>query len=371
MPCKGFARLMRARRFGRWWVLKGLKAEHRQQTVYRTMLRKEFDILVSLQHQGIVSASSFEEVNGLGPCIVMEWIDGTTLAEWLRNNPPMKVRLSVLHQIIDALDYLHGKQIVHRDLKPSNIMLTSNGLHVKLIDFGLADADNYAILKQPAGTEGYTAPEQTTQRVADQRNDLYSLGCIMEQMRLSRRYRAVIRSLKAPLSERCVDVAALRLLLRRAERMQWKLLLSVALFLLLVLYMAWFGSRQKAPEIPQPIPNTASLSSSIQQEAKTALANDTNLKNPSVSNKQPSLDTYIAAATQAIDAKWRAAELAEPADTAEKSRRFLQFYNDCNRYIDSLKLSLPRHLTTPEKESVTDATAHYFTERYVRPFLHQ
>ena len=56
--------------------------------------------------------------------------------------------------------YIHAKQIVHRDLKPSNIMITHNGNHVKLIDFGLSDNDDFALLKQPAGTPGYISPEQ-------------------------------------------------------------------------------------------------------------------------------------------------------------------------------------------------------------------
>ena len=63
---------------------------------------------------------------------------------------------------MDALEYIHGKQTAHRDLKPSNIMITRNGQHVKLIDFGLSDTDDYAVYKQPAGTEGYISPEQTS-----------------------------------------------------------------------------------------------------------------------------------------------------------------------------------------------------------------
>ena len=60
----------------------------------------------------------------------------------------------IIYQIIDALLYLHNKQIVYRDLKLSNIMITQNGYHVKIIDFGLADTDSYDILKQLAETIG-------------------------------------------------------------------------------------------------------------------------------------------------------------------------------------------------------------------------
>ena len=74
------------------------------------------------------------------------------------------------------------QQVVHRDLKPRNVMVTSNGGYVKLIDFGLADTDSHAILKQPAGTLRYIAPEQARLAQADVRNDIYSLGVMMQEM---------------------------------------------------------------------------------------------------------------------------------------------------------------------------------------------
>ena len=101
-----------------------------------------------------------------GPCIVMEYIDGVTLDKFLEGKPSKQLRRKVVDQLIDALAYIHGKQIVHRDLKPSNILVTRNGSNVKIIDFGLSDADDYAILKQAAGTLKYMAPEQNKGRYA-------------------------------------------------------------------------------------------------------------------------------------------------------------------------------------------------------------
>ena len=64
-------------------MLKGLKEPYRQDTVYQVLLQKEYEITIQLQHPMVASVFSLEEVEGLGLCIVMEWIEGTTLKEWL------------------------------------------------------------------------------------------------------------------------------------------------------------------------------------------------------------------------------------------------------------------------------------------------
>ena len=74
VPSRGYSLLTRAKRHGRWWLLKGLKEPYRQGTIYQNFLQKEFEITSQLQHPMVVSASSLEEVDGLGLCIVMEWI---------------------------------------------------------------------------------------------------------------------------------------------------------------------------------------------------------------------------------------------------------------------------------------------------------
>ena len=79
------------------------------------------------------------------------------------------------------MEYFHSKQIIHRDLKPDNILITNNGNNVKIIDFGLSDADDYVILKQAAGTRKYAAPEQLIpNNTIDCRADIYSLGIILK-----------------------------------------------------------------------------------------------------------------------------------------------------------------------------------------------
>ncbi|MEG2339392.1 MAG: serine/threonine-protein kinase [Odoribacter sp.] len=181
---KGYSRLYKGKRLGKWHVLKTLKPEYATNILYQQLLQKEFEIAYPLAHPNIVQTIGLEEVPGLGLCIIMEYIDGISLQEFLSDkNATQVIIVKILTEIGRALDYIHNQQIVHRDLKPENILVTHNGLNVKLIDFGLSDADSYSILKQPAGTQGYSSPEQETGKQAlDNRADIYSLGVIIEEI---------------------------------------------------------------------------------------------------------------------------------------------------------------------------------------------
>lgn len=210
--------VMRAKRYGRWWVLKSLADTVAEQELYRQRLRKEFEILISLQHPDVVGAVGLEEVKGLGTCIVMEYVDGQTLGEWLQSNPSISRRKRVARQIIQAVGYLHSKGVVHRDLKPSNILVSHNGDSVKLIDFGLADTDSHTVMKQPAGTPGYMSPEQAEIDEADVRNDIYSLGVLFREMELG--YGKVIDKCVGGIEGRYENVDSLMEALKRKENLK-------------------------------------------------------------------------------------------------------------------------------------------------------
>ncbi|MBR1410878.1 MAG: serine/threonine protein kinase [Prevotella sp.] len=186
----GYCSLYKAKRYGRWFLLKSLKTEVAADQAFQQLLRKEFEILMQLQHPAVMQAIGMESVmlpqGGLRLCIVAEWIDGQTLADFLLVKPSLQERRRIARELVEAVAYIHSQQIVHRDLKPSNIMITHNGNYVKIVDFGLADTDSHAILKQPAGTQRYMSPEQTLMAEPDVRNDIYSLGIIMQDMDLGR-----------------------------------------------------------------------------------------------------------------------------------------------------------------------------------------
>lgn len=180
----GYCRLFKAIRMGKWCVLKCLQPQYVDNPEFITLLEKEFEISYKFSHPNIVQMIGLEQIDGLGICIIMEYVDGITLLDWMKaGSHTVDEAVAILQVIGSTLDYIHQHQIVHRDLKPSNILITHNGNHVKIIDFGLADADNYAILKQPAGTRHYIAPEQTEGKLLlDGRADVYSFGVIVSEI---------------------------------------------------------------------------------------------------------------------------------------------------------------------------------------------
>nr|MCR4603182.1 serine/threonine protein kinase [Prevotella sp.] len=192
----------RARRYGRWWLLKGLRQEVADEMGFQQRLRKELEILMRLQHPHVVAAYQIEHVDHLGLCIVMEYVEGQTLRDWLEGETSRRARRDLVLELVDTLVYIHSMGVVHRDLKPENMVVSNNGSNLKVIDFGLSDTDSHTILKQPAGTLRYMSPEQMQTSVADVRNDIYSCGVIMQQMNLGVGYRHIINKCLQPIERR-------------------------------------------------------------------------------------------------------------------------------------------------------------------------
>ena len=185
---KGYSSLYTAIYLGKKHILKGLKPEYKNKLFYENLLKKEFEISHPLDHPNIVKTIDFKHIPDLGNCIMMEYIDGITLKDFVESRKVIESQSrkakefydKIFNELLDAMSYFHSKQIIHRDLKPSNILITNNGNNVKIIDFGLSDTDDYLILKQAAGTKKYAAPEQLIpNNPIDCRADIYSLGIIL------------------------------------------------------------------------------------------------------------------------------------------------------------------------------------------------
>ncbi len=149
--------------------------------------RREARTTAGLQHPHIVSildAGDHEDSTFL----VMELLSGPTLAEFIADRGPLPepevVRIAA--QITAGLGAAHRAGVIHRDLKPNNLMFSSTG-GLKILDFGiarLAEATTSRLTATNAimGSPAYLSPEQATGSPADQRSDLYSLGCILTTM---------------------------------------------------------------------------------------------------------------------------------------------------------------------------------------------
>ncbi|HXA13756.1 MAG TPA: protein kinase [Opitutaceae bacterium] len=122
------------------------------------------------------------------PYLVMEFLDGITLAEMLAKKKPLPETEAVNYasRICEALEYLHANGIVHRDLKPQNVMVCRDG-SIRLFDFGIARVEKSRRLTfvgfSPAmGTPDYMSPEQVKGKRGDARSDIYSLGAMLYEM---------------------------------------------------------------------------------------------------------------------------------------------------------------------------------------------
>jgi len=153
----------------------------RQELVQR--FQREIKVLASLDHPNIAAlrtALSWE--NRL--VMIMEYVEGVTLAECLEQGPfSLSEALNHTQQILGALAYAHSRHIIHRDIKPGNMMLSRRT--VKLMDFGIARCENDASLTATGSTLGslyYMSPEQVKGEPADERSDLYSLGISLYEM---------------------------------------------------------------------------------------------------------------------------------------------------------------------------------------------
>lgn len=368
--------LTKGKRYGRWYLLKSLNADVAGQAAYQEMLTKEFELTMRAQHPGVVQAIGMEDVPSLGRCIVMEWIEGQDLSQWLDGGTTRDERLRVVNQLLDTIAYLHALGIAHRDLKPSNIMITHNGKQVKVIDFGLADTDTHAVFKQPAGTERYMAPEQASSAVADVRNDIYSLGVIMRQMDLGRVYnRAAARCLR-PIDERYQSIASLQHDLQRWRTVQrWVRNGAIAFPVVAGLVALWMMSRPASVADNshlvdslrhELVANNERLqaSNAAQQQMEASMQKRMTTLNDSLSilatsnqqfqqekedrvARQRRIDAAIAEGIRRVDAANAKIHLKEHLDTAVRSgfnsmwvdwhSLSLRGRNEANKYLQSIR----------------------------------
>ena len=369
----------KAKRYGRWWLLKGLNKQVANETAYIQRLRKELELLMQLEHPFVVSTVGLEMVEDLGNCIVMEYVEGTTLKEWLREKHTYKDRKRIAIQLGEAVDYIHTKGIVHRDLKPENIIITKNGNNVKLTDFGLADSCSYAILKQPAGTPQYMSPEQMQTAGADVRNDIYSLGIVYSEMHLGYGFKHIIHRCLKPIELRYQNASELRNAIRKQEKITaifaWSaivLLVVVAAFIIVTQTLRISELRQQMSHNKQEqigIQETvSSLNDSLEQLTATHL--ELLQKQQAQEAERKRVDNAIKNGKMVIDHAIKAAGVMQHLDTLKS---FSNLNIEIFKRLHESGVAYNRYLTTISSEfseneiaEITNALAVYDGNRITK-----
>ena len=200
----GMGEIYRARdtRLDRIVAIKILSGHISERAGLKERFDREARTIASLNHPHICTLFDIGQQDGTD-YLVMEYLEGETLAERLKKGPlPLDQVLQYAIEIADALDKAHRKGITHRDLKPGNIMLTKSG--AKLLDFGLAKLRQEAATATPfselpterdsitaqgiiVGTLRYMAPEQIEARSVDARTDIFAFGVVAYEMATGKR----------------------------------------------------------------------------------------------------------------------------------------------------------------------------------------
>lgn len=234
-----------AKKFGKWVMIKTLKPQFADDPKYREMIEREFDVRYNLAHPNIVMINDFEDIPGIGRCIVTDDVYGDTLRKLLNEGKVTEHHLKqICVQLINALEYIQTNHIVHPPLRPENIIFTEHIGNLKLIDVGFEQK-----------------PSLKTRDVAD---DIFYFGQILELVLAATGstdptlHRVARKCTDIDPKRRYRDIQELRMAIE--DRGNRRLLIFIIVFLsLLVLLLAWLSS----PYRPAPPMEVASVCQAV------------------------------------------------------------------------------------------------------------
>lgn len=208
-----------AKKHGKWVMLKTLKPELRDKPEFREMIEKEFDVRYNLAHPNIIMINDYEEVPGLGMCIITDDVYGDSLRKLIdKGEVNEDIKEKILTRLVDAISYIQTNHIVHHPLRPETIIFTENIRNLKVIDVGF---DQRANLSAAAASEDMRNFGKILKEVLDATDD-----------RNPRLRKVVDRCLAAEPSKRFRDVPDLRMAI--AGNSNKRLYIVIITFLLIM-----------------------------------------------------------------------------------------------------------------------------------------
>lgn len=178
-------------KLSRYVAVKIMRYDFADDNNFQKRFSREIKAAAILQHPNIVALYDIGKIEQDGliiPYLVMEYLDGITLRQYLKNNKILNMGFAIyiIRHILLALDYSHNAYIVHRDIKPANIMITRNN-KIKLMDFGIAaplleSTSRLTKTSMVLGTVHYIPPENIVSRETNNLGDIYSVGCLFYEL---------------------------------------------------------------------------------------------------------------------------------------------------------------------------------------------
>jgi len=300
----GNSRVFTAMSKGKKVVVKALKESCADNPKCLAALQEEYNTTCILDSKYIRKTLDFTKIEGLGNCIIFEYIEGKSLAEHVRVGTLSEKQVkNLLVEICDALSYMHRNQMVHCNLKPENVLVTAEGCHAKLIDIGIPntdqDADRELLIKEME----FVAPEIIKGEDYDARADIFSIGKIMEfigERNISKQFNAIATHCTQFSKEQRYDsILEVRSALTKGFSLTKIIIAALVVILIVVLAFVY---------IPK-------IKANVEQERVERMAHDFAHEVETIQNELPSL--FV---------KYRLTSLDEPitVDWSEDSLRYVQ-----------------------------------------------
>jgi serine/threonine protein kinase len=165
-------------------IRKELLTDEEEAAAFGARFRNEAQAAGRLMHPGIVAVYEYGE-DAQFAYIAMEYVEGSSLRQYFERNVRFEERdlVSIMVQLLEALQYAHDQGVWHRDIKPANIIIMNNG-RIKVADFGIARVESSTLTQVGAvmGTPGFIAPEQYLGREVDHRVDIFAAGVVFYEL---------------------------------------------------------------------------------------------------------------------------------------------------------------------------------------------